>query len=110
MQGGEEPDPRFTLANERTYLAWTRTALAFLAGGTALEAFPINGLAESFRTGLAVFVIGSGLLIALGAGVRWIRVERAMRHHKPLPLPGIFPFLSAVSVITCLLAMWAILR
>lgn len=36
---GEEPDPRFTLANERTFLAWIRTSLAFLAGGVALEAF-----------------------------------------------------------------------
>ena len=36
---GSEPDPRFTLANERTFLAWVRTSLAFLAGGTALEAF-----------------------------------------------------------------------
>ena len=36
---GTEPDPRFTLANERTFLAWMRTALAFIAGGVALEAF-----------------------------------------------------------------------
>ena len=30
---GEEPDYRFTLANERTFLAWLRTALALIAGG-----------------------------------------------------------------------------
>ncbi len=36
---GSEPDPRFTLANERTFLAWVRTALALLAGGIAIEAF-----------------------------------------------------------------------
>ena len=30
---GEEPDYRFTLANERTFLAWVRTALGLLAGG-----------------------------------------------------------------------------
>ena len=33
---GEEPDYRFTLANERTFLAWIRTALALIAGGVAL--------------------------------------------------------------------------
>ncbi len=39
LLGGEEPDPRFTLANERTFLAWIRTSLALLAGGVAVEAF-----------------------------------------------------------------------
>ncbi|MBM4509720.1 DUF202 domain-containing protein, partial [Rhodococcus hoagii] len=29
--GGEDPDPRFTLANERTYLAWVRTGLGLIA-------------------------------------------------------------------------------
>jgi putative membrane protein len=33
---GEEPDYRFTLANERTFLAWIRTSLALLAGGVAV--------------------------------------------------------------------------
>ena len=36
LAGGDEPDPRFTLANERTFLAWVRTALALLAGMVAL--------------------------------------------------------------------------
>jgi putative membrane protein len=39
LPGGTEPDPRFTLANERTFLAWIRTSLALLAGGIAVEAF-----------------------------------------------------------------------
>ena len=41
---GEEPDPRFSMANERTFLAWIRTSLAFIAGGVALETFdlPLN--------------------------------------------------------------------
>ena len=38
---GTEPDPRFTLANERTFLAWIRTSLALIAGGVALEAFEL---------------------------------------------------------------------
>ena len=36
---GREPDPRFSLANERTFLAWIRTALTLLGGGVAIEAF-----------------------------------------------------------------------
>ena len=35
---GTEPDPRFTFANERTFLAWIRTALGFLAAGVAIAA------------------------------------------------------------------------
>ncbi|MGD7001630.1 YidH family protein [Corynebacterium halotolerans] len=94
LSGGDEPDPRFTLANERTFLAWTRTALAFLAGGIALEAFPPETFAEELRTPVALLIIVIGLLIAAGSAVRWIRVERAMRHSRPLPLPGIVPLLS----------------
>jgi putative membrane protein len=37
QQQGQEPDYRFSLANERTFLAWIRTALAILASGVALD-------------------------------------------------------------------------
>lgn len=93
---GEEPDPRFTLANERTYLAWTRTALAFLAGGIALGAFDLDGVHPRQQQAVAVLVLVAGLCIAGGAAVRWVRVERAMRHGRPLPVPAIVPVLSAI--------------
>lgn len=96
---GEEPDPRFTLANERTFLAWTRTSLAFLAGGIAFEAFQISGLTDTVRTTIAVFIIGVGMIIAAGAAVRWMNVERAMRKQKPLPVPAIIPFLSIAALV-----------
>lgn len=103
---GDEPDPRFTLANERTFLAWTRTSLAFLAGGIALEAFPIDGVSTDLRTGLSVFIIVNGMLIAAGAAGRWIRVERAMRHGRPLPVPAIVPLLSFAALIASGVAIW----
>ncbi|OKX83646.1 YidH family protein [Corynebacterium glutamicum] len=96
---GEEPDPRFTLANERTFLAWTRTSLAFLAGGIAFEAFQISGLSDTVRTIIAVFIIAVGMIIAAGAAVRWMNVERAMRKQKPLPVPAIIPFLSIAALV-----------
>ena len=37
---GTEPDVRFSLANERTFLAWTRTALALIAGALAFRWLP----------------------------------------------------------------------
>lgn len=109
LPGGSEPDPRFTLANERTFLAWTRTSLAFLAGGVALGAFDIPGLGATMRTALAVFVMAVGLVIAVGAAVRWVRVERAMRAHRPLPVPAIIPVLSAAGVLACGIAIGVML-
>lgn len=85
---GEEPDPRFTLANERTFLAWVRTALAMFAGGVALHALAVPS--DGFLRGLLVVVlVGIGSLVCLFALVRWARVERAMRLHQPLPSFGL---------------------
>lgn len=81
---GEEPDPRYTLANERTFLAWVRTTLAMLAGAVALHSL---GFPESDRLrGVLVVVLAlfGGLMTAL-AFVRWARIERALRLREPLP-------------------------
>ena len=98
LGGGTEPDPRFTLANERTFLAWIRTGLAFIAGAVAIEGFNLD-LDDSTRTLLVVLLICIGVAVALGAGVRWLRVERAMRHGRPLPFPILIPFLVIGSVL-----------
>nr|WP_232483064.1 DUF202 domain-containing protein [Brevibacterium yomogidense] len=101
MPGGREPDPRFTLANERTFLAWTRTSLAFLAGGIALAALPLADMPQDFKRLLAIVLLCIGTLLAIGSAVRWVRVERAMRHDRPLPLPLIVPFMAVVASATC---------
>ncbi|HKJ11527.1 MAG TPA: DUF202 domain-containing protein [Ornithinimicrobium sp.] len=88
---GSMPDPRFSLANERTFLSWIRTSLALLAGGIAVEAFAV--LDDPYRKGVAILLLILGMLISGGAFVRWIGVERAMRHQAPLPLPLIAPVL-----------------
>ena len=93
LGGGFDPDPRFTLANERTFLAWIRTSLAFLAGGIAVEAFTDDLFPEPIRTFLAVVLLLLGMLISAGAALRWIGVERALRRKAPLPLPLIAPLL-----------------
>ena len=82
---GEAPDYRFSLANERTFLAWIRTALGFLAAGVGLDQ-----LAPDFATPLIREVLA--LLLCLFAGVlasygylRWLRNEKAMRLKQDLP-------------------------
>ena len=93
LGGGEDPDPRFTLANERTFLSWIRTSLALLGGGIAVEALTQNVFDPPIRTLLAVVLLVLGALLAAGAFTRWLRVERSLRHKRPLPLPLIAPLL-----------------
>ena len=65
------------------------------------EAFRIPGIPAHIWSGAAVLVLVVGLLIAVGAAIRWVRVERAMRTGRPLPLPALIPFLSGVAVLAC---------
>jgi putative membrane protein len=105
LPGGTEPDPRFTLANERTFLAWIRTGMALIAGGIAIEGFLSQTLVTPVRT---VFVIGLlvlGLLVSIGAGVRWLRVERAMRNQSPLPFPVLVPLLAVGGALAACLVL-----
>ena len=94
LGGGSEPDPRFTLANERTFLAWIRTALAFLAGGIAVEAFTGDVFSSGLRRAVALSLLLLAMLVSASACIRWLKVERAMRHRRPLPLPVLVPLLS----------------
>lgn len=67
---GQEPDPRFSLANGRTFLAWTRTSLAFMAGGVALEVLDVP-MAPPLRLVIAVLltVLGPLLMVPRSIGL-----------------------------------------
>lgn len=80
---GDEPDYRFSLANERTFLAWIRTALALLAAGVAVEALP-TGYPEAVTRAAALLLTLSALASALLAWLRWARTERAVRRGEPI--------------------------
>lgn len=105
---GKEPDPRFTLANERTFLAWTRTALAFLAGGIALEAFGLPGFDGDWRRVASITLIIVGMAISLGAAFRWVRIERSLRNDRPLPAPGIVPVLGVGITVASIVVLTAL--
>ncbi|MCW2618296.1 MAG: rane protein [Modestobacter sp.] len=82
---GSEPDYRFTLATERTFLAWFRTALALIAGGVAVvQLVPALALPGARQVlGMLLTVAGGGL--SLAAVLRWSRVQAAMRREEDLP-------------------------
>ena len=84
FQHGAEPDARFTLANERTYLAWIRTSLALLAGGVALEALGL-GLHPGLRLAASIILICAGIATPIQAWFGWVRTEHALRLNRPLP-------------------------
>jgi putative membrane protein len=85
LDEGEDPDYRFTLANERTFLAWVRTALALLAGAVAVAQIIPPFAVPGARTVLAALLAVSGLAVAAAAYRRWARNEQAMRNRHSLP-------------------------
>jgi len=89
---GEDPDYRFSLANERTFLAWIRTALALVAGGLAATQLLPDLQVPYGRPAIGTGLVGLGTLLAAAAFRRWIRNEEAMRLQRPIPasrLPAI---------------------
>ena len=104
LPNGTEPDPRFTLANERTFLSWIRTALALLAAGIALEALSAQLLNFELRKPISLSLVTLAILISASACIRWLKIENALRARKPLPFPMLIPVLSIA-----LLALTAVL-
>lgn len=91
---GGRPDYRFSLANERTFLAWLRTGLALVGGGLAVAQFLPSGVV---RTTLAIALMALGGAVAVRAVDHWARCERAMREDRDLP-PSRFPVVLAILV------------
>jgi putative membrane protein len=82
---GTDPVYRFTLANERTFLAWLRTGLALLAGAVALAGLVHDFGPRPVRIVITALLLALSLVVTLGAYVRWDRTERALREKRPLP-------------------------
>lgn len=98
---GTEPDYRFTLANERTFLAWIRTSLALAAGGLGA----INLIDDFYgQEWIGLILLGLSFLTAATAYRRWVTNERSMRLGVPLPTSHL-PALIAVG--TALLGIGA---
>lgn len=94
---GREPDPLYSLANERTYLSWLRLAVTLLAGAVAIDRLflehPWLG-SEVLALGLVAIAFGT-----CGLGVRrWWATERALRRRQPLPGFGA-PLLGIMAIL-----------
>jgi putative membrane protein len=81
----DEPDVRFTYANERTFLAWNRTALALIATGVAATQLLPKLQVEWGRRLLGLPLIALGAIVAAESLRQWRANERAMRRGDPLP-------------------------
>lgn len=99
MSVEREPDPRFTLANERTYLAWLRTALGLIAGGIAVDRLFVGLEPEWLREAIGILLIVVGSASAALAHRRWRRVEVALRRGDPLPPPRFAQALAAAIAV-----------
>ena len=106
---GNPPDYRFSLANERTFLAWLRTGLALVAGGLAAAQFlPPLRLAH-LREALAIALLLLGATGSIRAVDHWARSDRAMRLDEELPASRFPAVLALIVAIGALLLVAAVL-
>lgn len=94
---GTTPDYRFSLANERTFLAWLRTGLALIAGGLAAAQFLPPLPVAHLREVIAVALLLLGGAVAIRAVDHWARTERAIRLGEELPASR-FPAVLALAI------------
>lgn len=83
---GADPDPRFSLANERTFLAWLRTSMALMAAGVALHAFDLR-IWSLPQFSASLLLVGLGVVASINGWCAWLRAELALRQRRPVPSP-----------------------
>jgi putative membrane protein len=93
-------DARFLLANERTLLAWVRTALTLLAAGVGT----LQLVRASWRTAPGISLLVLGAVAAAVGVVRYGRADRAIRAGR-LPPAGRAPALVAGAVAAVAVAL-----
>jgi putative membrane protein len=105
MNERRDPDVQFQLANERTYLAWLRTALALVAAGVAAARL-LSGqtLRWAWET-VGVLLILAGVVTAALARRRWRAMDVAVREGRPIPAPGVAVMIAAVIVLCGLITI-----
>ena len=95
---GEAPDYRFSLANERTFLAWIRTALGFLAAGVGLDQLAPDFATPVIREALSLLLCLFAGGLAIYGYLRWLNNEKAMRMKQDLPYTRSLLLISGILV------------
>jgi putative membrane protein len=103
---GEEPDYRFSFANERTFLAWVRTSLALVAAGVALDVVDLS-ISSTAQDIAALALVVLGIVTAGASWVRWALSERSMRRGDPLPSFGVGVLFAVVLVAAAVVLLVA---
>lgn len=103
-----EPDYRFTLANERTFLAWIRTALGLVAGGVVVHQLVEPLKVGGARTAIALGCVVLAIAVSGGAYFHWRSVQQAMRRSRPLPGSALVPLLAAGTTVIAAFAAVAV--
>ncbi|MFP3578389.1 DUF202 domain-containing protein [Arthrobacter sp. SIMBA_036] len=99
---GKTPDYRFSLANERTFLAWIRTSLALLAGAIAIDQLAPNIAPQPVRITLCVVLSFIGAGLAVLSYRRWGLMEAAMRNNQALPFSRVLLFMTIVVAVAAI--------
>nr|WP_086939286.1 DUF202 domain-containing protein [Thaumasiovibrio occultus] len=99
---GKAPDYRFSLANERTFLAWIRTALALLAGAVGIDQLTPDLADPLIRLALCSALSLFAAFMAFFAYKRWSANEKAMRLGQDLSYSGLVRVVSLLIFLLCL--------
>jgi putative membrane protein len=97
----DQPDVRFSLANERTFLAYERTAVGLVAA--ALAVFHLLDPSWPQRL-LGILLVASALLAACGGWLRYRQADRAIRTGEDLAAGATVPLLAAAVVVVIVVA------